>query len=346
MMATRQAEATTSGRASASSSEARSVCAFIRTSSSGVTCFMRIRLERKVNRSPGTTRSRASSIRGNSVSMVRLELGTIMPIRRSRTGPPRDVPGPPGYPRAARVTRGRGPSSAGDRLALRLDPHDDPLALDVLRGVGPAVVLLGELVDLVACPLPPLGLHDPAPDLGVPVGVRLVADGQGHPRVLLEVLELLPVRLGFHVEPIAVGAHPDVLGLDPVARQQAADGGVVGAAGQLAGDRVQVGTVLGVSHADALPPGADQHATRRAGPAPSHVAPPGASAQGEPATLRAAVRVDAELAEQVGVADGVDGDVELLLGPPGLLGAPGGTQHLDDVAAVDVHRWLLGSVRE
>ena len=81
MMATRQAEATTSGWASASSSDARSVWAFIRASSSGVTCFMRIRLEWNVNRSPGTACSRSYSIRGSSVSIVRFELGTIMPMR-------------------------------------------------------------------------------------------------------------------------------------------------------------------------------------------------------------------------------------------------------------------------
>jgi hypothetical protein len=86
MIATRQAEATTSGRASASSSEARSVCAFIRASSSGVTCFIRIRLEWKVNRSSGSTCSRSRIIRGSSVSIVRFELGTIMPMRWSLTG--------------------------------------------------------------------------------------------------------------------------------------------------------------------------------------------------------------------------------------------------------------------
>ena len=61
-----------------------------------------------------------------------------------------------------------------------------------------------QLVDLRPRPRPPLGVDDAAPDLGVPVGVGLVPDGQGDPRVLLEVLVLLPVRLGVDEEPVTV----------------------------------------------------------------------------------------------------------------------------------------------
>lgn len=81
MMATRQAVVTTSQRASASSAAQRSICAFIDRSSSGVTCFMRMRLEWKVNASSGETDSRARSMRGISVSMVVFELGTMSPTR-------------------------------------------------------------------------------------------------------------------------------------------------------------------------------------------------------------------------------------------------------------------------
>jgi hypothetical protein len=80
MIATRQADVTMSGRASASSVAARSASAFMAGSSSSVTCRIRARLLWKTNLSPGWRASRALSIRGSSVSMVRLELGTIMPM--------------------------------------------------------------------------------------------------------------------------------------------------------------------------------------------------------------------------------------------------------------------------
>ena len=79
--ATRQAVATTSQRASASSAAARPVCSFIERSSSGVTWRMRMRLEWNVKRSSGASGSRARSSAGISVSIVTLELGTISPRR-------------------------------------------------------------------------------------------------------------------------------------------------------------------------------------------------------------------------------------------------------------------------
>ena len=91
MIATRQAVATTSGRASASSVAARTAWAFMACSCSGVTCCMRARAAWKTNRSSGIACSRAASIRGSSVSIVRLELGTIMPMWWSVIGPPRDA---------------------------------------------------------------------------------------------------------------------------------------------------------------------------------------------------------------------------------------------------------------
>src|SRR3954453_12394627 len=66
--------------------------------------------------------------------------------------------------RPARQLRG-GWSSAGDRLALGLDPDGDPLALDVLGRVRLAVVLLGQLVDLPAGRLAAFGADDAAADL-------------------------------------------------------------------------------------------------------------------------------------------------------------------------------------
>jgi len=81
MIATRQTVATTSGRMSASSVVARSVCAFIARSSAGVTSSMRKRALWKVNRSLGRSRSRSRRSVGTSVSMVVFELGTSIPMR-------------------------------------------------------------------------------------------------------------------------------------------------------------------------------------------------------------------------------------------------------------------------
>ena len=53
----------------------------MRASSSFVTFFIRMRLEWNVNRSSGTSASRAFRMAGISVSIVVLELGTIWPMR-------------------------------------------------------------------------------------------------------------------------------------------------------------------------------------------------------------------------------------------------------------------------
>jgi hypothetical protein len=81
MIATKQAVATTFGRISASSVVARSVCAFIARSSSGVTCCIRTLALWKANLSSGRARSRARNSAGTSVSIVVFELGTIRPTR-------------------------------------------------------------------------------------------------------------------------------------------------------------------------------------------------------------------------------------------------------------------------
>jgi hypothetical protein len=64
----------------------------------------------------------------------------------------------------------------------------------------------------------PYGLHDPAAGLGVVVGVLLVADCEGDPRVALDVLELLAVNLGVYHQALAVGVDPDQLRLKIAAR--------------------------------------------------------------------------------------------------------------------------------
>ena len=80
MTAIRQAYATTSSRASASSRAQRSLSATMRCSDSGSTRCSAARLEWKVTPRPATAGSRASRA-GSSVSIVTFELGTIRPTR-------------------------------------------------------------------------------------------------------------------------------------------------------------------------------------------------------------------------------------------------------------------------
>ena len=106
MIATRQAVAITFGRMSASSAVARSVCAFIARSCSGVTCCIRTRELWNVKLCSGRARSRSRSKRGTSVSIVVFELGTIRPTRcddfifEASHSPPLATRGSVGWPPA------------------------------------------------------------------------------------------------------------------------------------------------------------------------------------------------------------------------------------------------------
>src|SRR5215212_6363446 len=97
--------------------------------------------------------------------------------------------------------------------------------------------------------LPPHRLHHLAARLGVAVGVLLVPDRQRHPRVTLDVLELLAVYFGIDHEALAVGTYPNVIVLQVAAGQHRGDHPEVWAARQLHRGRVQLGTILGGSHA-------------------------------------------------------------------------------------------------
>jgi len=82
------------------------------------------------------------------------------------------------------------------------------------------VVLVGKFVYVLPGLRSPRDTHDFAAHLDEAIGIFPLPDRERHPRVALDVLELLAVYLGVDQEVVVVGIDPHHLGLGMAARQQ------------------------------------------------------------------------------------------------------------------------------
>ena len=135
-----------------------------------------------------------------------------------------------------------------DHLPQGSDPQYYPFAPD-LGPVRPAVVLMGEFVYVVSrCRTPHLP-YDFSAYLDEAIGVFPFPNRDRHPRVTLDVLELLAVHLGVDQKVFVVGIDPHHLRLGVSTWQQRRECCEVFPAGQFHDLRVEILVVLVVSYA-------------------------------------------------------------------------------------------------